>query len=49
MAVVNESEDEDDWRNVETGGVPVLNKTEKHKDDEYQCPMITVVYITGIH
>ena len=49
MAVVNESEDEDDWRNVETGGVPVLNKTEKHKDDEYQCPMITVVDITGIH
>lgn len=49
MAVVNESEDEDDRRNVETGGMPVLNKTEKHADDQYQCPMLTVVDITGIH
>ena len=47
--IQDESEDEDDWTNVDKGGVPVEGRREKFSNDQYQCPVITVVDITGIH
>lgn len=44
-----ESEDEDSWRSTETGGVPLRTRLPKRTDDKYDCPIITVVDITGIH
>lgn len=44
-----ESEDEDDWRSAETGGIPLKNRSLKRADDKYSCPILTVVDITGIH
>lgn len=44
-----ESEDEEDWRDVETGGVPLNAPRSDRSHDAYGCPMITVVHTTGIH
>lgn len=45
----DESEDEDSWRNTDTGGIPLRNRLPKRTDDKYDCPILTVVDITGIH
>ena len=43
-------EDEALWRNIETGGVP-MKGTRRNKStlDSAQCPMVTIVDITGVH
>lgn len=46
---VGESEDEDGWRSAETGGIPLKNRSLKRADDKYNCPILTVIDITGIH
>ena len=45
----NDSEDEEDWKDLEKGGVPVRIKRDNRKYDELQCPILTVVDTTGIH
>ena len=45
----NESEEEDDWKSIETGGVPVKAKKRSQKMDILQCPMLTIVDTTGVH
>ena len=45
----NESEEEDDWKSVETGGVPLKPMRGDKKLDSLQCPMLTVVDIGGVH
>ena len=45
----NESEDEEDWKNVETGGLPLKIKHDNRKYDKLHCPILTVVDTTGIH
>ena len=45
----NDSEDEEDWKNLNKGGVPVRIKRDNKKYDELQCPILTVVDTTGVH
>ena len=46
----SDSEDESVWHNIETGGVP-LKGTRRNKFtlDTMQCPILTIVDITGVH
>ena len=45
----NASEDEDEWLDPDTGGVPLKPKRIDQSYDEHKCPLLTVVDITGIH
>ena len=45
----NASEDEDEWLDPDTGGVPLKPKHIDQSYDEHKCPLLTVVDITGIH
>ena len=45
----NDSEDEEDWKKLDNGGVPVHIKRDHKKYDELQCPILTVVDTTGVH
>ena len=45
----NGSEEEDEWKSIETGGVPVKTKKRSAKLDNLHCPMLTIVDITGVH
>ena len=45
----NESEDEEDWKNFDTGGIPFKIKRDKKSYDDLQCPILTVVDTSGIH
>ena len=45
-----DSETEALWRNVETGGIPLKGvRKDKPRLDSDQCPILTIVDITGIH
>ena len=45
----NDSEEEEDWKNLDKGGVPLRVKRDNKKYDDLQCPVLTVVDTTGIH
>ena len=45
----NDSEDEEDWKSLDKGGVPVRIKRDNKKYDDLQCPILTVVDTTGVH
>ena len=45
----NDSGDEEDWKNLDKGGVPLRIKRDNKKYDDLQCPILTVVDTTGIH
>ena len=45
----NDSEDEEDWKNLDKGGVPLRYKRDNRRYDDLQCPVLTVVDTTGIH
>lgn len=45
----NESEDEDEWKSVETGGVPLKPTRGNRRLDSLQCPILTVVDLSGVH
>ncbi|KAK7694425.1 hypothetical protein QCA50_001611 [Cerrena zonata] len=44
-----DSDDEDDWRDPATGGIPLRNKKPDRGYDEHGCPMITAVHASGVH
>ena len=45
----NESDDEEPWKNVREGGLPLQIKRDNRKYDTLHCPLLTVVDTTGIH
>ena len=45
----NESDDEEAWKNVGEGGLPLKIKRDNRKYDKLHCPILTVVDTTGIH
>ena len=45
----NESDDEESWKNVAEGGLPLKVKHDNRKYDKLHCPILTVVDVTGIH
>ena len=45
----NESDDEEPWKNVGEGGLPLKVKRDNRKYDKLHCPLLTVVDTTGIH
>ena len=45
----NESDDEESWKNVRAGGLPLRIKHDNRKYDKWHCPVVTVVDTTGIH
>lgn len=45
----NDSEEEEDWKNVEAGGLPLKVRHNNRKYDKLHCPTLTVVDTTGIH
>ncbi|KAK7686644.1 hypothetical protein QCA50_010244 [Cerrena zonata] len=44
-----DSDDEDDWRDPTTGGIPLKNKKLSRGYDEHNCPLITAVHASGVH
>ena len=45
----NDSEDEEGWKNLKAGGLPLRVKHDNRKYDKLHCPVVTVVDTTGIH
>ena len=45
----NESDNEEPWKNVSEGGLPLKIKRDNRKYDKLHCPLLTVVDTTGIH
>ncbi|KAK7681433.1 hypothetical protein QCA50_015525 [Cerrena zonata] len=43
------SDEEDDWRDPTTGGIPLRGKKPNRGYDMHQCPLITAVHASGIH
>ena len=45
----NDSEEEETWKKVEAGGLPLKVKHDNRKYDKLNCPILVVVDTTGIH
>lgn len=45
----NESEEEEEWKKVDRGGLPLKIKHSNRKYDRLHCPLLIVVDTTGIH
>ena len=45
----NESDDEEPWKNIREGGLPLKIKHDNRRYDKLHCPILTVVDTTGIH
>ncbi|KAK7685093.1 hypothetical protein QCA50_011930 [Cerrena zonata] len=44
-----DSDEEDDWRDPTTGGIPLRAKKPDRSYDIHHCPLITAVHATGVH
>lgn len=45
----NESDREEEWKDVKAGGLPLKVKRDNRKYDKFHCPLLTVVDTSGIH
>lgn len=45
----NESEEEEGWKDINRGGLPLKIKHDNRKYDKLHCPLLIVVDTTGIH
>lgn len=44
-----DSDEEDDWRDPTTGGIPLRGKKPDRRYDVHHCPLITAVHASGVH
>ena len=45
----NDSDEEESWKNIGQGGLPLKIKRDNRRYDKLHCPLLTIVDTTGIH